>query len=188
MFPPAVLQRGCSGVLLCFQRLYLRPSKERCGIGFAVALAAVDKYHLKQGLCAVQDFKPGGFPACPGFHPLRDACVLLGLCNALGVDRRGLCTVPCSVQALGKRPGVLSEQLPCLVHDLGTIVTLHGFASLYNQGQGCYNCLARFGFGSAVGLATGAGPFLLRFGFPRPLAGFRFVTGEPSSGGLYSCL
>ena len=34
--------------------------------------------------------------------------------------------------------------------------------SLYNQGQGCYNDLARFGFGSVVCLATGTGPFLLR--------------------------
>ena len=56
---------------------------------------------------------------------------LLGFLNALGVDRLGLCTVPCPVQALGKGGYALAIQLPCLAHDGGPIKLFHNALSFF---------------------------------------------------------
>lgn len=74
---------------------------------------------------------PGGFPACPSVHRLGYPGGLLGFLDALGVDRLGLCTVPCPVQALGKGGNALSIQLPCLAHDGGQIKLFHNALSFF---------------------------------------------------------
>lgn len=117
-------------MLLDFQRLHLRCTKERCPVGLAVSLAAVDKHRLKQGLCAVLYHVPGGLPACPSVHRLGDPGGLLGFLDALGVDRGSLCAVSCPVQGFGKAAHALAVQLPRLVHDLGEIVLLHTVLAL----------------------------------------------------------
>ena len=83
-------------------------------------------------LLVLQGFQrlPGGFPARPGVHGLGDPGGLLGFLDALGVDRGGLCTVPCPVQGFGKAAHTLAVQLPRLVHDLGEIVLLHSVLAL----------------------------------------------------------
>ena len=91
----------------------------------------MDEYRLKQGLCAMFHHVPGDFPACPCVHRLGHPGGLLGFLNALGVDRLGLCTVPCPVQALGKGGYALALQLPCLAHDGGQIKLFHNALSFF---------------------------------------------------------
>lgn len=98
-------------------------SAQDMGTAFNGAMA--DEYRLKQGLCAMFHHVPGDFPACPCVHRLGHPGGLLGFLNALGVDRLGLCTVPCPVQALGKGGYALAIQLPCLAHDGGQIKLFH---------------------------------------------------------------
>ena len=74
---------------------------------------------------------PGGFPARPGVHRLGDPGGLLGFLDALGVDRGGLCAVPCPVQSFGKTAHALAIQLPCFAHDGGQIKLFHNALSFF---------------------------------------------------------
>lgn len=98
-------------MLLGFQRLHLRCTKERCPVGLAVSPATVDQHRLKQGLCTVLYHASGSFPACPSVHRLGDPGGLLSFLDALGVDRGGLCAVPCPVQGFSKAAHALAVQL-----------------------------------------------------------------------------
>mgnify|MGYP000271899984 CR=1 FL=1 len=74
-------RRGSLFVLLDFQWLYLRCTEERCPVGLAVSLTAVDQHRLKQSFCAMLYHVPGGFPACPCVHRLGHTGGLLGFCQ-----------------------------------------------------------------------------------------------------------
>ena len=70
-------------------RLYLGAAKETGLVNCSIAVRGVDQVGTKQGLAAMNDLKPCGFPTGPGVGVLNDAGGGFRFRDALGIDGGG---------------------------------------------------------------------------------------------------